>query len=641
MEKLEFDLLIKNNSLSAALDEASKKAGGLGGALETALGVFGGGLALKGLQLLGDGIGEVVDFAKESIHAFSEQEDALNRLGQALRASGEYSDHAMDDFNNFAAALQKTSIYGDEVIINQLALAKSFGATNKEAKALVQAAVNLSATFGGDIETNMEKLGKTVNGTLGKLAQFIPELKNLTKEQLAAGGAADVINKKFSGAGASQLNTYTGSVTAMNNAFSDMQEEIGRILSKNSVMVTFLSGMKSGFEAAGHAIKLTADAMGIGLTPIQQQQEKIRELGAEYNELYLNMKNARIQMETNAKYGGDRSGEAKTVAMLAQGEIRLNQILQERVALRTKLNDDLEASKAPPKPKELPQDVIDSRAKLNAELVNLEKQRYVEEYTIAEEAQNAKIENETTRNTAEFQRILDYNLAKAELEAELKTAQLSTMQEGLDKELELKKIAQEKELAQLKARGDFQKKTDDANIKNAEKTKKDALAIEQAKQTALAGLISAGANLATAIFKDGSKEQLAAQKAAAIAQAWISTETAMANALALPLPPPEPEALAAKYKIMGAINIAAIAATAIKGFATGGIIGNGGGATMGGDNTTIHAREGEMMLNGDQQKVLFDAINSGGMGGDILIQIDGETIFRAVRNQIRKGYKLS
>ena len=46
-EKLEFDLTVKNNQLSKALDEGSKKAGELGGVLSTALGVFGGNLATK------------------------------------------------------------------------------------------------------------------------------------------------------------------------------------------------------------------------------------------------------------------------------------------------------------------------------------------------------------------------------------------------------------------------------------------------------------------------------------------------------------------------------------------------------------------------------------------------------------------
>lgn len=44
-------------------------------------------------------------------------------------------------------------------------------------------------------------------------------------------------------------------------------------------------------------------------------------------------------------------------------------------------------------------------------------------------------------------------------------------------------------------------------------------------------------------------------------------------------------------------------------FYTGGIIGGANGATMGGDNTYIHARAGEMVLNAAQQRNLWDMIN--------------------------------
>jgi len=49
-----------------------------------------------------------------------------------------------------------------------------------------------------------------------------------------------------------------------------------------------------------------------------------------------------------------------------------------------------------------------------------------------------------------------------------------------------------------------------------------------------------------------------------------------------------------------------------------------------------------MILNAEQQKKLFDAVNSGSMGGgDIILQLDGREIARAVRTQINAGFKLA
>lgn len=61
----------------------------------------------------------------------------------------------------------------------------------------------------------------------------------------------------------------------------------------------------------------------------------------------------------------------------------------------------------------------------------------------------------------------------------------------------------------------------------------------------------------------------------------------------------------------GAVQIASIIASKPipPQFADGGIIGGANGATMGGDNTYIHARTGEMVLNAHQQRSLWDMIN--------------------------------
>ena len=61
----------------------------------------------------------------------------------------------------------------------------------------------------------------------------------------------------------------------------------------------------------------------------------------------------------------------------------------------------------------------------------------------------------------------------------------------------------------------------------------------------------------------------------------------------------------------GAVQIASIIASkpTPPSFYTGGVIGGMNGATMGGDNTYIHARSGEMILNANQQRALWDRLN--------------------------------
>ncbi len=63
----------------------------------------------------------------------------------------------------------------------------------------------------------------------------------------------------------------------------------------------------------------------------------------------------------------------------------------------------------------------------------------------------------------------------------------------------------------------------------------------------------------------------------------------------------------------GAVQLASImAAKPIQHFATGGYVGGMNGATMGSDNTVIGARTGELMVNGEQQRRMWELLNGAG-----------------------------
>jgi hypothetical protein len=107
----------------------------------------------------------------------------------------------------------------------------------------------------------------------------------------------------------------------------------------------------------------------------------------------------------------------------------------------------------------------------------------------------------------------------------------------------------------------------------------------------------------------------------------------------------------------GAVQIASIIASKPipPSFATGGVVGGMNGASMGGDNTYIHARVGEMILNASQQRALWDKLNgqtgrdSGGLNltvnntqagrvrTDVRQQPNGDYIIDILDKQINKG----
>lgn len=102
---------------------------------------------------------------------------------------------------------------------------------------------------------------------------------------------------------------------------------------------------------------------------------------------------------------------------------------------------------------------------------------------------------------------------------------------------------------------------------------------------------------------------------ASLLQATANIAQGVAKALAEGGPYAGP-ILAALIGASGAIQIATITANKPKNpsFATGGVVGGINGASMGSDNTMAHVRSGEMILNAQQQRNLWDMANSRGGG---------------------------
>jgi hypothetical protein len=92
----------------------------------------------------------------------------------------------------------------------------------------------------------------------------------------------------------------------------------------------------------------------------------------------------------------------------------------------------------------------------------------------------------------------------------------------------------------------------------------------------------------------------------------------------------------------GAVQLASImAAKPVKHFAAGGVVGGMNGASMGADNTTIAARTGEMIMNANQQRALWDMLNgsgnSAGAGGVNLTINNSAANLVSAQPQITRG----
>jgi hypothetical protein len=584
--------------------------------------------------------GSVKSFVTGSVAAAEQQEDAINRLSQALRTSGDFSQAAVDDFENFASTLQRASKFGDEVVLGQLAIAKSFGATNEQAKELVQAAANLSATFGGSLEERVQQLGKSLTGTVGRLGQFIPELKSLTQNQLEAGNAIDIVNKKFAGAAANELNTYSGRVTALSNAYSDLQESLGGFVTGSNTANGFIATTTRLLQELGDRIKLStvlgeAQANGFvdsgnELNILSERYASVRDEIEKYQTVIDADKNKTLLQSI---FSFDNAPRAKEKVQELSREL---QLLDKQIAASSsKVVDGSASSGATGKSPAITvgEKELAERARINQAILQ---QQAEFDATISQ----SKIDNDlltSEQRTLEFDSLLNFEFQKIEAIREAELAKTALITDVEARRLEQKRINEKADLDTLRV----------AN-KNRIDLQKSLTAAEQREQqlrlTAANNFLSAGLALA--------KEGSVAQKALAITQATINTYQAANQALADPLTPVALKpALAASFIALGLANVARISGAK---FADGGIV---GGTSMQGDRVPALLNSREMVLNMGQQRELFNMANGSGRSGSdmsgmirelisemrqvpIIVQANGREIARLIRDEGRNGFEV-
>lgn len=151
-----------------------------------------------------------------------------------------------------------------------------------------------------------------------------------------------------------------------------------------------------------------------------------------------------------------------------------------------------------------------------------------------------------------------------------------------------------------------------------------AKTIQETSQ-ALSSSFGSVASMYEQLANDETKTEEERAKAAQAARRWSALQiaanagTAVAKGVSSAMDTPFPANLGAIATTLATV-LAAIAqakALAAEGHAHGGVVGGYAGATMGPDNTVINARKGEMVLNANQQRQLFEIANGGGMGSSL------------------------
>ena len=202
---------------------------------------------------------ELTQSFAENIRLATIQEDAINSLNQALRSAGVFSEQASQDIQDFASALQASTTVGDETILQLTSLATAFTGNAEAAKELTAAALDFAEGAGISTEEAVRRLGRATQGSTDDIAKFVPEIRNLTKEQLAAGEATRLIAERFEGSAAALRNTFSGAVTASQNSLGDFRESLGSLITQNDSVIAIIQESEKVFQDLQKAVNNNKD----------------------------------------------------------------------------------------------------------------------------------------------------------------------------------------------------------------------------------------------------------------------------------------------------------------------------------------------------------------------------------------------
>lgn len=161
-----------------------------------------------------------------SVKAANTQLQAEARLLTALKKREDVQQRLIAQ----ASDIQQRSVYGDEEIIEQQAYLAALGLTEEQISATTEAAVQLSAAMGMELESAVRNLAKTYSGMTGELGESLPALRELTEEQLKSGEAIRYVNEEYQGFAESVAKTGAGPLQQLKNKIGDLAEKIGTAL---------------------------------------------------------------------------------------------------------------------------------------------------------------------------------------------------------------------------------------------------------------------------------------------------------------------------------------------------------------------------------------------------------------------------
>ena len=746
------DMKNKLDGAGKTIDEGAKKGKGFADSLK--------GISNKAVAAAGAVAGvsvavkKTVDALNDCEAAYKVQRNAEIALQQAAKNNPYLNNESVYNLRNFASELQSMSNIGDEQSLQVMAQLATMGRTEEQIQAIMKAAADMSAVTGNSLQNVALQLNKTYSGLAGELGEANSAIRGLSKEELEAGKAIDIIAKQYNG----QAAAMADNTVQLANAWGDFKENIGRGWSKVTAPVKqfFLEVLNNINEATAktNALKDAKGKRNDGTATAAETKILLDDAQKQIENTQKEI-NATIELLNNEEKLAEKIREARGYISKATFQKSLSDLqkrYEEQIGTVNQLNKEYEAlsesekkaadAAAAQATAEERAAALRERDKQATEYINANNKALQEQIKAmqlkadvtgeeidAGEIYNAYMQSYIDLITKSNGLVTENNTAAKNRLATLqewaqKAADAATEEERLNAALkaqeEAEKLLQEVNgLKNLSYFDEYAKKQEELKQLTEEVNNSEVLS-EQQKADAMLEIDEAYAQNKKDLFNNITQEvngyvQQTADIAKEAGDLMLENLQSQTNTELMELDKKyeagemseeeyyekqkqiQQKAAREEYKIKmfqwtasmltATANIAegvskAIAQGGVAGIVTGalvaaaggvqlasiiaakptppnfykgGVIGGANGATMGGDNTYIHARAGEMILNAHQQRNLWDMINGQGGRGETSLDLtvnntqanlvdtqfreeDGAVILDIVDKRVNKGF---
>jgi hypothetical protein len=231
------------------------------GVQEIFVGSLASNIVSKAFESIKESIGHIIEAAAQS-------EQAVKNLNVALSSSGQFSQKASTDFQEFAHSIQSVTKYSEDAVLASSTLLLNLTSLSTDGiKKATQAAVDLATTLNVDLPTATLMIEKAIEGNVKSFKKLGIEIQSSGTEAGRLTNLLDALQSQ-QGNAANQAETYAGATEKAKNQQEELFKALGKLFTQS--------------EATISATKLLSDVYASAAKFVTQYSTEIRELATAF-----------------------------------------------------------------------------------------------------------------------------------------------------------------------------------------------------------------------------------------------------------------------------------------------------------------------------------------------------------------------